>query len=46
MVIYFESTVKHLEEKGAYIHPQTLAAWNFLKNKTGKSCKEEETVLY
>lgn len=40
MVIYFESTVKHLEEKGAYIHPQTLAAWNFLKNKMAKSCKE------
>jgi hypothetical protein len=31
---------KHLEEKGAYIHPQTLAAWNFLKNKMAKSCKE------
>lgn len=40
MMRYLENTVSHLEEKGAFIHPQTLAARNFLKNKAGKSCKE------
>ena len=40
MVIYLECTVKHLEQKGAFVHPQTLAALNFLKNKMAKPCKE------
>lgn len=33
MLIYFENTVAHLEEKGGFIHPQTIAARNFLKTR-------------
>ncbi len=33
MLIYFENTVRHLEEKGAFVHPQTLDALHFMKKQ-------------
>ena len=33
MLIYYENTVRHLEKKGAFVHPQTMDALEFMKKQ-------------